>query len=245
MQWPRIPPIIKLGRNIQRIKRRTDITNHPKDQPHRRPRLADDHRHVLARQAERPHAEEVDHPVHHERRLPVRIRIVRHLCFRRGLLVEGDLEGERDHAVCERHGEVGAHGGDPAVEDELVEVERRVAGRDEELHVRGHVEGEGEEGDDDQVDQPDSDGGKGDWRVERAEIELREPNRWGQSLRGEFEVAAGDAAICHDLSRPLRPKFEDNVCGDQIELHLHMGVYSVMLASFDIVELESTRWVVR
>ena len=245
MQRPRIPPIIKFRRDIQRIEGRTDVTYHPKDQPHRRPRLTNDHRHVLTCQAERPHAEEVDHPVHYERRLPVRVRIVRHLCGRRGLLVEGDLEGERDHAVCERHGEVGAHGREPAVEDELVEVERRVAGGDEELHMRRHVEGEGEEGDDDQVDQPDSDCGKRDWRVERAEIEFRESDRWRQRLRGEFEVAARDAVICHYLSSPLGPEFQDNVRGNEIELHLHVGMYRIMFASFDIVELEGARRVVR
>ena len=145
MQRPRIPPIIKLRRNIQRIKARANITNDPKNQPHRRPRLADDHRHVLARHPQRAHPEEVDHPVHHERRLPVRVRIMHGQIAGCGLIAEGDAEGERDEAVGERHEEVGAHGGDPAVEDELVEAEGRVAGGDEEAHVRGHVECEGEE----------------------------------------------------------------------------------------------------
>ena len=38
--------------------------------------------------------------------------------------------------------------------------------------MRGHVKGEGEEGDDDQVDESDCDGGEGDGRVEGAEIVL-------------------------------------------------------------------------
>ena len=49
-----------------------------------------------------------------------------------------------------------------------------MTGGNKELHVCGHVKGEGKEGDDDQINQADGDGGKGDWRMERAEIEFRE-----------------------------------------------------------------------
>lgn len=172
MQRPRIPPVIEFRRDIQRIKTRADVANHPKDQPHRRPRLADDHRHILARKTQRAHAEEVDHPVHQKRGMPVRICVMCWYISWHRLVIKRYLEGERDEAVGKRHGEVGAHGGDPAVKDELVEVQGRVAGGNEELHVCGHVEGEGKEGDDDQVDQTDSDGRKSDGRMERAEVEL-------------------------------------------------------------------------
>lgn len=81
------------------------------------------------------------------------------------------MEEERDEGVEEGHGEVGGHGGEPAIDDELVEVEWWVAGGDEELHVRGHVESEGEERNDDQVDETDGHGGDGDGRVEWAKVE--------------------------------------------------------------------------
>ena len=94
VQRPRIPPVIELRRDIQRIETRADVANHPKDQPHRRPRLADNHRHVLARQSQRTHPEEVDHPIDDECGMPVRIRI---MCWYRSwgrLIIERDLEGE-------------------------------------------------------------------------------------------------------------------------------------------------------
>ena len=128
---------------------------------------------------------------------------MRYLFARRSRVVEGDLEGQGDEGVEERHGEVGGHSGKPAVDDELVEVERRVAGGDEELHVGGHVEGEGEEGDDDQVYQTDGDGGKSDRRVEGSEVEDREADCWRQGLRGGLEIRNGDAAVVQYLLRPL------------------------------------------
>lgn len=85
-------------------------------------------------------------------------------------MVERYLEGERHHAVCEGHAEVGAHGGDPPVKHELAEVQWWMAGRDEEFHVRGHVEGEGEERDDDQVDETDGDRRQGDRWMEGPQI---------------------------------------------------------------------------
>ncbi len=171
MQRPRIPPVVELRRQVQRIKARRHITDNPEDQPHRSPRLPNDHRHVLARQAQRYHPYPVDHPIHNESRCAVCVGIVCHLVPWRGWVVEGDLEGEGDEGIEKGHGQVGSHCGEPAVDDELVEVEWRVAGGDEELHVRGHVEGEGEEGDNDQVDEANGHGGDGDRRVERAEVE--------------------------------------------------------------------------
>lgn len=58
------PPIIKRRTQLLRIEARANVRNHPKDQPHRRPRLSDDHRHILARHAQRRHADPIDHPIH-------------------------------------------------------------------------------------------------------------------------------------------------------------------------------------
>ena len=50
MQRPRVAPIIPLRAQVQRVKGRRHISNDPEDQPHRRPRLSDDHRYILARE---------------------------------------------------------------------------------------------------------------------------------------------------------------------------------------------------
>ena len=122
MQRPGVPPVIEFRRDIQGIETGADVANHPEDQPHGRPRLADDHRHVLASQSQRAHAEEIDHPIHQKCGMSVCVSIMCWYISRRWLAIEWDLKGEGDEAVGERHGEVGGHGGDPAVEDELVEV---------------------------------------------------------------------------------------------------------------------------
>lgn len=103
MQRPRIPPVVKLRRQVQRIKARRHITDNPEDQPHCRPRLPDNHRHVLARQAQRDHPDPVNHPVHDEGSSAVRVGVVRHLVAGRGRVIEGDLEGEGDEGVEEGH----------------------------------------------------------------------------------------------------------------------------------------------
>ena len=77
---------------------------------------------------------------------------MRYFVPRRGRVVERDLEGQGNEGVEKGHGKVGGHGGEPAVDDKLIKVQWGMAGRDEESHVGGHIEGEGEEGDDDQVD---------------------------------------------------------------------------------------------
>lgn len=64
---------------------------------------------------------------------------------------EVDLESHGDEGVSEREHEVGAHCGEPAPDDHLVEFERRVALRVDVSHVDREVEGKAEEGYDDQV----------------------------------------------------------------------------------------------
>lgn len=82
-------------------------------------------------------------------RIPV--RNVRDLRLRRyGVGVcEVDLERQGDERVGEREQEVGAECGEPAPEDELPELQGRVALWVDVGHVYGEVEGEAEEGDDD------------------------------------------------------------------------------------------------
>ena len=170
VQRPGVAPVVPFGREVEAVKRRGDVCDDPEDEPHGRPGLADGHGDVLARQAEGDHADEVDHPVHDKGALAVGVRVVGHGRVWGRAVGKGDLEGERDEGVGERHEEVGEHGADPAHDDELPEFDGRIrpAGRDE-LEVDGQEEGEAEEGDDDEVDEADADGRGGDGRGEGAE----------------------------------------------------------------------------
>lgn len=64
---------------------------------------------------------------------------------------EVDLESHGNEGVGERKHEVGAYRGAPAPYDELGELQRRMVFGLEVLHVDGHVEGEAEEGYDDEI----------------------------------------------------------------------------------------------
>jgi len=81
---------------------------------------------------------------------------------------ERDLERERDEGVGEREKEVGCYRRDPAPEYHLAEFERWVVLWLEELAVDGEVEGEGEEGYDDEVDEANCYCGCSGWREEGA-----------------------------------------------------------------------------
>ncbi len=101
-----------------------------------------------------PHV--VDHPAHHERTLAIRIGIIGDLRRGRCGVVGGDLECETDERVRQGHEEVGNYGGESAPEGELPELEGRVArGGVHELHMNWEEKGEGEEGDNNQVDETD------------------------------------------------------------------------------------------
>ena len=122
VQRPGIPPIEKVRAQLDGIKSRAHITNHPENQPKRCPRLANHHRHVLACQAQRNHADEIDHPVHGKRAVAKGVSPVEGDVVRLRRVVEGDLEGKRDEAVGEGHEEVRHDCRDPAPENQLPEV---------------------------------------------------------------------------------------------------------------------------
>lgn len=84
---------------------------------------------------------------------------------------EGDLEGEGDKGISERHQEIGGVCADVADYDQFVEFDRGMAVGGDEFHIDREKEGEGEESDDDEVDETDGDGGGGNGRGEGAEGE--------------------------------------------------------------------------
>ena len=96
---------------------------------------------------------------------------------------KGDLKSEGDEAVGEGHEEIGHHCSDPAGENKLIEFDGwAVGGRGDEFGVDGEEEGEGEEGDDYEVDKTDRDCGGNDGWVEGPERELRKTYCWVQGL---------------------------------------------------------------
>ncbi len=66
VERPRIAPTIKARRKVNIVESRGYIHDYPEDEPEAGPRLADDHGDVLAGEAERYHAPEIDHPVYDE-----------------------------------------------------------------------------------------------------------------------------------------------------------------------------------
>ena len=237
MQRPRIPPVEKMRTQLKRIETRAHIRYHPKDQPERRPRLPHHHRHVLTRQPQRNHAHEVDHPVDRKRAASKGVRAVEDDVVRLRRVVERDLEGEGDEGVGERHEEVRGDGADPAPEDQLPLVEGWMALRGDELGVDGEEEGVAEEGDDDEVDQPDGCGGRGAGRVEGPKVVRAEADAGTESLWGYGDGFARDGVVGEDLLRPHAAKFGLDVGLEHAEDGHHVVVNRVLVAGLYVNDL--------
>ena len=112
--------MIKPRRQLNIIEPRSHIRNDPKDEPHAHPRRADNHGHVLAGEAERAHAQEIEHPVHGEGAVAISYRVEEGSVGGVGLggygvgVGEVYLEGEADEGVGEGEEYVGCYGGEPA-----------------------------------------------------------------------------------------------------------------------------------
>jgi hypothetical protein len=63
MQRPRIPPAIEGRCDFDVVEGRGHVGDDPEDEEETHPWHADHHGHVFAGQAERDHAEEIEHPV--------------------------------------------------------------------------------------------------------------------------------------------------------------------------------------
>lgn len=109
--------------------------------------------------------------------------------------------------------------------------------RREELHVYGKVEGEREEGQDDQVYESDGDGGRGDSRTERAEIELREANGWTESLRDLLKVFSRDAGVLHDRSCPHLTEFGCDLGLEGTEFRQYVAAVGILISCLDVYDL--------
>ena len=85
----------------------------------------------------------------------------------------------------------------------MVEFDGWVVGvRGDEFGVNREEEGEGEEGDDYEVDETDCDGWGDDGGVEGAERELREAYSWAEGLGCGLQVAEGNGGVGEDLGGP-------------------------------------------
>ena len=244
MQRPGISPRIEARRQLNSIETRGHIGDDPEDQPHGRPRLPNHHGHVLARQPQRNHPHPINHPEHHKRCLTIGVRISDAGEHGARLVAEGDLERQGDERVGQGHEEIGGHGGDPAPDDELLELERRVPRRRDKLHVDGEEEGEGEEGEDDQVDEADADGGHGLRRAKRPQIELREADGRAEGLRRPVQVGARDATVAEHLGGPHLAEPGRDVVLEGVQLRRDVRRDGVLVAGFDVDDLAGPERVV-
>jgi len=157
MKRPSVSPPVEPRRDLDIIKRSGNVANDPEDQEQSHPRHAYYHGHVLTGQSQRDHATEIQHPIHDERATSICHRIafhhIRDLRFTGdGVgMPEVDLESHGHEGVGEGEHEVGAYRSTPSPDNELLKLERRVVFGLEVLHVDGHVEGETEEGYDDEI----------------------------------------------------------------------------------------------
>jgi len=117
---------------FKRVDRRRRIGAYrydPEYEPQRRPWLSDDHGDILASKTQRCHTDKVEHPVNGERASPVGCRSLwgRRLKVGSRGRPEGDLESEGNDGVGQGDEEIGDHGGTPAPDNELPEMQRRMA----------------------------------------------------------------------------------------------------------------------
>ena len=116
-EWPRVTPLEEPWRQFQSIETRGDVRNDPEDQPESRPRLADKHGDIFAREAEGGHAEEVEEPVDHESGMTEVVGVVGDVgegplgLAGWGLAGKWDLERQGYQAVRQAEEEVGCDGG--------------------------------------------------------------------------------------------------------------------------------------
>ena len=119
MQRPRVPPIIELGRQVQRVETRRYVSDDPEDEPHGRPGLTDDHGDVLAGETQGDHAHAVDHPVDDKGAFTIGFRVLGDLGGGGAIVGERDLKSQRDEGVGKGEEEIGRDGGGPAPYDEV------------------------------------------------------------------------------------------------------------------------------
>ena len=245
MQRPSISPIIEMRRQLNRIESCSDIGNDPENQPHRRPRLSNHHRHILARQPQRNHSHPVDHPVHDKGALAIGLWVGHAGVHRARIVAEGDLKRQRDERVGQRHEEVGRNCGDPAPDDELGELERRVPRRCDKLHVDGEEKWEREESDDDQIDEPDTNGRNSLRRAKRSQVELREADGRAEGLRHSLQLGARDAGVGEHLAGPHLAEFGGDFGLEGVQLGQDVRGMRFLVAGFDIDHLASSQRIVR
>lgn len=105
MQRPSVAPTVKRRRDLNVIEGRRHIRNNPEDQEQPHPRHTHNHCCVLTGQAQRDHAEEIQHPVYQECAMTICDRVsVRNVCdlglaSDRVVVREIDLEGHGDERV--------------------------------------------------------------------------------------------------------------------------------------------------
>lgn len=122
IQRPGISPFKECGGEIDAEESGRDIRNDPKYKPNRSPWLSQKHSHILASQPQRRHPNPINHPKHQKSSLTIRIRIPTGFGGRCRGASKRDLKGERNQGIRKGEEEISCHSGDPAPDNELVEM---------------------------------------------------------------------------------------------------------------------------
>lgn len=122
IQGPCISPFKECGGEIDAEESGRHVRNNPKNKPNRSPRLSQKHSHILASQPQRRHPNPINHPKHQKRTLAIRIWVATGFGWGCGRTRKRNLKGERNQGIRKGEEEIGCHGGNPAPDDELVEM---------------------------------------------------------------------------------------------------------------------------
>lgn len=110
--------------------------------------------------------------------------------------------------------------------------------------MNGKIEGEGKEGQDDEIDQADCDCWRHDSRSKGAEVELGEANSGIQRLRDALEVFSWDGGILPDHAGPHLAKLGSHLCFEGGELRKDIIQMSRFVSGFDVDDLASSKRIV-
>ena len=96
--------------------------------------------------------------------------------------------------------------------------------------MNGEEECEAEEGDDNQINKTNRNGWSNISRSEWPEIVCRETDSWGNSLRSERYIGAGDAGVLHDALGPQRAKCRRYFFLEGRQLWDHIRGYGILIS---------------
>ena len=115
---------------------------------------------------------------------------------------------------------------------------------DEEFGVDGEIEGEGEKGQNYQVDKTDGDGWSHDSWSKGAEIELGKADGGTEGLRNLLEVLSWNSSVFHDHARPPLAEFGCDLSVECVKLGKNVILVCVLVSRLNIDQLTCSKGIV-